>query len=590
MSKREFTAPNAYPYNHSSNVRWLISHLARHKLMVVATMVAGVVMTYTYTYSPVLIGQAAEEVMNPTGQLGMLALLILGVLVLSGLADLFHALTIETLAQRLETGVREELYASLLGKSQTFHDRQRVGDIMARATDDAQQLNGMVNPGLYFIFTTILGIAIPLFHISQLRAELLLVPTIFVIAYVIVLRRYMHQLKPVTFKQRMQFGKMNAVAEETISGIEIVKASAQELFERRKFSRNARLFRGYFVRQGFIEARYLPLLLLGIATGFALLHAVVLYNAGSIGIAEIVAYMGLINVLRFPTFISVFSFSLVQMGLASAHRILNIIQTETEMDENSGGYSKPLEGAITFENVTFAYDEQNVLEDISFSIRPGQTVAIVGQTGSGKSTLTQLINRTYDVKSGRILIDGVDVRDWDLSGLRSQISNIEQDIFLFSRSLSENIAFGRPEATQEDIERVSSEAQAHDFIQSFAQGYATEVGDRGVTLSGGQRQRIALARAFLSDPRILILDDSTSAIDSATEDSIQKAIRRAQEGRTTLLITHRLSQIRWADHILVLDKGRLVASGSHDDLLRTSTHYRRIFARYDLDLPPLEAA
>jgi ATP-binding cassette, subfamily B, bacterial len=222
-----------------------------------------------------------------------------------------------------------------------------------------------------------------------------------------------------------------------------------------------------------------------------------------------------------------------------------------------------------------------VLEDVSFRVQPGETVAIVGQTGSGKSTLTQLINRTYDATGGRILVDSVDVREWSLDSLRSQISKIEQDVFLFSRTIGENIAFGAPNATREQIEQAAREAQAHDFILAFKDGYETVVGERGVTLSGGQRQRIALARAFLSNPRILILDDSTSAIDSATEDEIQKAIGRAQQGRTTLLITHRLSQIRWADHIIVLDKGKVIASGNHNDLLQTSRVYRRIFARYD---------
>ncbi|MDX2161023.1 MAG: ATP-binding cassette domain-containing protein [bacterium] len=300
--------------------------------------------------------------------------------------------------------------------------------------------------------------------------------------------------------------------------------------------------------------------------------------------------MGLMYVLRFPVFISIFSFSLISIGIASAQRILKIIKEETDLDENAAGHSATIQGRIVFDNVSFGFEDDGLLENISFTVEPGETVAIVGMTGSGKSTLTELINRTYDVTSGRILIDDVDVRDWNLTSLRSQISKIEQDVFLFSRSIADNIAFGAPDTPQGQIEMAAKEAQSHDFITSFAEGYQTKVGERGVTLSGGQRQRIALARAFLSDPRILILDDSTSAIDSATEDEIQKAIRRAQQGRTTLLITHRLSQIRWADTILVLDQGRLLASGSHETLLRTSPEYRRIFARYDIALPPLETA
>ncbi len=271
----------------------------------------------------------------------------------------------------------------------------------------------------------------------------------------------------------------------------------------------------------------------------------------------------------------------MQLGIASAGRILELINTETFLDENKAGVARPIRGEVVFENVSFGYNGQPVLKNISFTAHPGETIAIVGETGSGKTTLTRLINRIFDATSGRVLIDGVDVRDWSLGSLRSQISTIEQDIFLFSRSVRDNIAFGRTDATREEIEQAAREAQADEFIARLPNGYDTVLGERGVDLSGGQRQRIAIARAFLTNPRILILDDSTSAIDSATEDLIQRAMRRISRQRTTFLITHRLSQIRWADRILVLRRGELVDQGTHEELMARCETYRRIFARYD---------
>jgi ATP-binding cassette, subfamily B, bacterial len=438
-----------------------------------------------------------------------------------------------------------------------------------------------MNPGVGLIMDSVMSSIVPLIVIATIRWELLVTPVIFLLVLVFSVRRYTRQLTPVSNLQRAQFGEMNAVLNETIAGIEVVKSSSQENQERVRFMATARTFRDYFVRQGEIQARYLPLLFLGIAMTGALSHGFWLLSRDELSVGELVAYMGLMGILRFPTFISIFTFSLVQLGLAGARRILELMDEETELDENAAGYAEPMRGELVFDKVSFSHGDAAVLHQLSFTARPGETVAIVGQTGSGKSTLTKLVNRIYDVDGGRITIDGVDVRDWNLAHLRSQISTIEQDIFLFSRSIAANIGFGLGQrATQAAIEAAAQDAQAHEFIMSFRDGYETVIGERGVTLSGGQRQRLAIARALLTNPSILIIDDSTSAIDSATEDKIQTAINRVLEGRTTLLITHRLSQIRRADKIIVLEKGAIVDQGTHDELIGRCMPYQRIFARY----------
>jgi ATP-binding cassette, subfamily B, bacterial len=469
----------------------------------------------------------------------------------------------------------------LLGKSQTFHNRQRVGDLMARAANDVRQLSTMIVPGCNLILESISGLAVPIVFIAFLDWRLLAAPVLFVIVFGISLRIYMKQLNPVSFLMRMQFGNLNAGLSESVTGIEVVKSTGQEAQELDKFDYNARAYRDYFARQGMVQAKYLPTLLVGIAIAGGALHAVYLFSNNQLSVGQIVQYLGLMGIMRFPAFISIFTFSLVQLGLVSSQRILDLMREETELDENAGGYEGEMRGEIVFEHVSFSYGGEAVLRDVSFRVDAGQTLAIVGETGSGKTTLTKLVNRIYDVDSGRILIDGVDVRDWSLDALRSRISTIEQDIVLFSRPIAENIAFSLGQiAEQEAIEQAAKDAQAHEFISALPEGYETVIGERGVTLSGGQRQRIAIARALLTDPTILMLDDSTSAIDSATEDEIQRAIRRVLEGRTTLLITHRLSQIRWADQVLVLKAGSVVDEGTHDELLARCDLYQRIFAHY----------
>jgi ATP-binding cassette subfamily B protein len=516
------------------------------------------------------------------GQLLTLALGLVAVVLVRGALDLGARFAAEFLAKRFQRDARDELYSSLLGKSQTFHNRQRVGDIMARANNDAWLLSDMIVPGADIIFDSFVNLGMTFLFIGLLNPELLLAPALFTVGFLLTLRFYMHQLAPVNAAMREQFGTLNAGLTEAVTGIEVVKATAQEDQEQRKFEQHASRFRDLFVANGRVQALYLPPLLLAAAVAGAFLHGVLLLNQGTLSVGGLVAYIGLMGMLRYPAGLSLWTFNLVQMGRAAADRILILLKEETELDENEGGYRAEIKGEIVFDHVTFNYGDTPILKDVSFRAAPGQTVAIVGQTGSGKSTLTKLVNRIYDVDSGHIRIDGVDVREWNLDALRSQISTIEQDVFLFSRTVAENIAFSSGQrADQATIEAAAREAQAHDFILGFKDGYETVIGERGVTLSGGQRQRLAWARALLTDPRILMLDDSTSAIDSATEDEIQKATRRLLAGRTTLLITHRLSQIRWADKILVLRGGALLDQGTHEELMARCDLYRRIFSRYE---------
>ncbi len=583
-SLREFQVESAHSYNVKGPVRWIISHLLRYPVLPLIMSIAAVVNNFAYSYIQVFVGRAFDLISAPGFQLSVLIYLILGILAFAvgqGMTGILGNFSMEFLAQRIERNSREELYLSLLGKSLTFHGRQRIGDIMARATNDVKALNLMFSPGLNLIIDSVLALVIPVIIIGMIHPWLLLVPLVFTVLLIVTVMDYNRRLKPVSIAQREQFGVINAGLTEAVAGIEVVKANVREHYEWNKFTGDARTFRDYFIRQGVIQARYWPMLMFSLCWGAGFFHALLLWRQDLVSLGEVVAFMGLFGTLRFTTFISIFSFNLVQLGIASAKRILRMINTESELDQNLSGISKPIQGEVVFKNVSFDYDGAQVLKDIRFHVISAETVAIVGLTGSGKTTLTRLINRIYDTGSGHVLVDGVDVRDWSLESLRSQISTIEQDVFLFSRTLRENISFGFADAEPKEVERAAREAQAHEFVMAFPDGYATKIGERGVTLSGGQRQRIAIARAFLTNPRILILDDSTSAIDSSTEDQIQRAMRRISSERTTFIITHRLSQIRWADRILVLRKGELADQGTHEELMTRSPEYRRIFDRYE---------
>ena len=578
----EFSVKQNWHTDLHSPVRWLLSYVRHYWYFILVLVIGAIGNAGLAALVPVLVGRAFNAIVASPPQLSALlpiALWVAGSQVVRGLLQFGRNFGAELVGQHVERDIRHELYVSLLGKSMTFHSMQSIGEMMARATNDVREINFLFSPGVNLVIGSVTFIVMPMIIAPSYDPALIFVPLLFVIGYIISLIQYLRELSPITSDVRRAFGRMNSRLSEAIDGIETVKGMSQERNEIDRFGKNAGEFRDAFVHQGDIEARFIPLLLLGFAEAGALLHGVLLYRAGALDIGQVVAYFGLIQLFGFPTFVSLFAYSQISLGIASAQRILDLINQETELDQNQFGYRDEMNGDIEFQNVSFEYqDNEPILEGLSFHIEAGQTVAIVGQTGSGKTTLAKLINRTYDATTGNVLVDGVNVQDWKLEVLRKNISIIEQDIFLFSRSIADNIAFGFPDATREQVQKFAQAAQAHEFILTFKEGYDTVIGERGVTLSGGQRQRLALARAFLTDPRILILDDSTSAIDSATEDKIQRAIFEAAKGRTTLIITHRLSQIRWADKIIVMRQGKIAAIGNHDELMKTSEAYRRIFS------------
>ncbi|GAB4195255.1 MAG: ABC transporter ATP-binding protein [Roseiflexaceae bacterium] len=556
----------------------------RFKFFVLFYIVGSVVLHLLTSSQPLIYGAAIDAVIGPQPNINSFysfTLILLGMVVARGLVGLCSNYSLERIANGFERDIRDELYLSLLRKGQSFFNNYRTGDLMARTTDDTRQLNEMFAPGLGIFFDTIFSFVLPLLFIALIHPMLLLPPLLFLVLFAIVIQRYNSQLGVVSEALRRENGEMTAELNEAVAGFELIEVTGQKATVIRRFTDYARKVRDLAIREGQIQALYVPPLLLTCIIVLAFGLGLYLVNTGQIQIGSLIAYFGLLETLRSSTWLISISLILLRAGTASAERILTVLNDDSSLDSNHQEHSGAITGEIVFEHVTFSYDGAPVLNDVSFRVPAGQTLALVGPTGSGKTTIVKLVNRLYNIDSGSIRIDGVDIRSWDLDALRSQIGVIEQDVVLFSRSIADNIAYGAGKNVPfEQIEQAARDAQAHGFISGFRDGYDTQIGGRGVTLSGGQRQRLAIARALITNPRLLILDDSTSAVDSATEAEIQRAISRVAQNRTTLLITHRLSQIRRADLILVLDRGAVVDQGPHDELIARCELYRRMFAPY----------
>ncbi len=484
-------------------------------------------------------------------------------------------------ALAVEMDIRQGLYAHLVRLSFGFYDRHQTGQLMSRATVDLQGVRFFLGYGLIFFFQnvlTVVSVTAVLFF-SEWRLALIalaITPILVVLAY-----RYSRVAHPTLRDVQQKLADVATVAEENIVGVHVVKSFAQEPQERAKFDGRSEAVFQQTVRANRQRALYVPLIawIPLLAQAAVILVGARMVVHGSLTPGGFIAFNLYLGMLIMPLRSLGMWVGQAQRATASGERIFQIMDEETEIADRPDAMELPPGGGrIHFEHVGFEYlDGRPVVENVALDVAAGRTIALIGHTGSGKTTLTSLVPRFYDTTSGRILVDGADVRDVTLHSLRRSIGVISQDPFLFSATVRENITFGAPQLSDEEVERVARLAQAHEFVERLPDGYDTVIGERGITLSGGQRQRLAIARAIAVDPRILILDDATASVDASTEARIRLGLREAMRGRTTLIIAHRLSTISLADEIVVLDSGRIAARGTHDDLLQTSPVYRDIY-------------
>jgi ABC-type multidrug transport system fused ATPase/permease subunit len=549
--------------------------------LVVSALLAAVAMVMTVAI-PWLSGRAIDRVRDgDRAGLTALGIAVLGAGALRLVLTVVRRLVAGRVSLGVELDLRNRMYEHLQSLELGFFDRQQTGQLMSRATVDLQSVRFFLGYGLIFMLQSALTILLAAGAMIAVQPGLAAISLIPVPIVVFVAARYGRRSRPALQELQQRIGELTADVEENIGGVRVVKSFAREDRQLERFrGRVGRVFDQAMVTTR-LQAFYNPFI------GFlpqAGLAAILFFGGrqvidGRLTIGEFSAFYAYLLMLLSPMRTLGITLGLAQRATAAGARVYQILDREPRVTSAPDAPALPPgSGHVELRDVSLRYEgsQREALRDVSLDIPAGTTVALVGATGSGKTTLVQLIPRLYDVTEGALLVDGVDVRDVDVASLRAQIAVVNDDPFLFSATVAENIAYARADASQEEIELAARRAQAHDFIQRLPDGYETRVGERGLTLSGGQRQRVAIARAFLADPRILILDDATSSVDASTEQQIKQALREVMTGRTTFVIAHRLSTISLADTIVVLEDGEVIAAGGHDELLEQSELYREI--------------
>lgn len=563
-------------------IRWFLSFLKKYRVRMIVGLILVFITALLVLINPQISGMIVDEVIE--GQhyekLGILLLIMIGVTLVRSLLRFTFLMCFESSSQGLVYDMREEAYRKLMKEDFNFFNKNRTGDLMSRQTGDMDAVRHMVSHVIYFSFENILVFLMALvmiFSVNVKMALCMLIVLPFTLAVTLSQRRH---IKPAFDRVRDCFSSLNAFAQETIAGNRVVKAFAKEDYELEKFDRENDGYRDAQLNSASIWMKYIPMfevlsqcltIILMIMGGFMVID-------GEMTIGNMVTVNGYLWMLNSPLRQAGWIINDLQRFLTAIEKIYKVYTTEPDIKQPEHVVEKrKLKGSVTFDHVNYYTNDDTVLKDISFHVEPGQTVGIIGATGSGKSSLVNLICRFYDVNQGRVLVDDIDVRNLSLQTLRGNIGIAMQDVFLFSDTIEGNIAYGNPDCTFEQVQAAAKIANADEFIKEMPEGYDTIIGERGVGLSGGQKQRISLARAILKDPSIIILDDTTSAIDMETESLIQNELKKISDERTVFIIAHRISSIIHADQILVLDNGRLVERGTHEQLLAKKGYYSTVF-------------
>lgn len=563
-------------------IKRILSYLGRYRGKAIAAASLLILSILLNLVSPLISKHMIDDVIRG-GNRRLLPILLVAIILIAlikGVAIYFRGYFFENVSQGCLYDLRNELFTHLQGQSFTYFDNNRIGELMSRMTGDLEGIRAFISGGIpillenaiFFIGTSIMLLSM---NVKLALASLVVTPFVAWLAL-----RFDSRIRPAFSEIREQQATLNTATQENIAGVRVVKAYAREDYEIQKFKKENKLNLEKNVNSSRIWAKYFPIM--DFVSGFC--AVIVLWYGGSmvakevISLGTLVAFNNYLWMLIMPMRMLGWVINVMEQAVSSGQRVFDVLDTGSIVVDSEDPYDPvEMQGHVVFEAVSFHYKDFQALYNINIDAPAGKTIAIMGTTGAGKTSIINALNRFYDVSRGRVLVDGVDVRDWKLNTLRGNIGIVMQDVFLFSATIEENIMYGNPNATREEVISAAKVAEAHDFIMEMPQGYDTIIGERGMGLSGGQKQRIAIARAVIKNPKILIMDDCTSAVDMETEFQIQQALKGIMKGKTTFIVAHRISSVKDADEIILLDNGRIIERGTHHQLLSQRGEYYNIY-------------